>query len=75
MTCRWVWNDRHEVWQTTCGTELTNEDQEYLDSELGMTHCLWCGSPVESDDSSAGSCKREEEAALRRDYWDSVMPR
>lgn len=75
MTCRWVWNDRYEVWQTTCKSELTDSDVDELVHDYEATHCLWCGSEIELDDSSAGSCKREEEAALRRDYWDSVMPR
>lgn len=75
MTCKWVWSDSHEVWQTTCGGELLDDDRGYLDSELGMTHCLWCGKHVEYDDSEMGRMRREEEAALRRAYWEAVLPR
>lgn len=73
--CLWRWNDRYEVWETTCGEELLDDDRDYLKSELEMKHCPWCGKQVEYDDSEMGRVRREEEAALRRDYWEAVMPR
>ena len=73
--CKWKWNDRYEVWQTTCGSELSYEENDYLDSELTATHCIWCGGEIERDDSEMGRAQREEERALRRDYYEAVRPR
>lgn len=74
MSCRWVWNDYYEVWQTGCGCELIDEDVDTVQS-LDATHCPWCGQRFELDESDAGSVRREEERALRRDYYEAVMPR
>ena len=75
MTCIWVWNDRAECWQTTCKAELTDSDVDELVNDYEATNCLWCGGEIELDESDAGSARREEEAALRRAYWEAVLPR
>ena len=73
--CLWKWNDRFECWQTTCGGELTDSDVDELVNDYSATHCIWCGGEIELDDSDAGSARREEEAGLRRDYYESVRPK
>ena len=74
-TCTWKWNDYHALWQTACGTELTDSDMDELVHDYEARHCPWCGGEIVLDDSDAGSARREEESALRRDYYDAVMPR
>lgn len=73
--CVWKWNDREELWGTSCGSFINDDEKEELTGAYEAKHCLWCGEEIEVDESDAGSARREEEAGLRRDYYEAVRPR
>ena len=68
--------DGFDCWATDCGQEISEEDRWTLHWELEARFCPWCGTPIEEDDSAAEELLREQrddEAALRLEYWKAVM--